>query len=153
MKREILSLYSLKSLLVFLIIILHSGVLFGESVVYDWFFPVTRIAVPTFFMISGYFFACESYNEYESHCRKAIKKLLKMGTWGLCIYLVYYFMTKGGRWVIDQMCDKEFIYNFVVRNNQPFGPHLWYVFGYIYLLVAIGIYFKALKGIRFPWGG
>jgi len=145
MYHEIKSIYSLKAILMLFIISLHSGVLFGDSQLYTTVFPVFRIGVPTFFMISGYFMFCTSLQDYYKHCKKAILKLIKLGMYGVSIYFLYYLVTHGYNYVHEIVSDCNSFVKWLCYGIPPLGAHLWYIFGYIYILLVSLLVFYSRK--------
>ena len=117
----------------FLIVCIHApfaGV-FGE-----YFTVLTRIAVPIFFMISGYF-----WNSNSS--KKQILKLLKLLLIGNAIYATYGVIkaitSNSVNSYVESVVSMESILSFVFLNDSPFAPHLWYLGAVIYVLIVFSI--------------
>lgn len=92
-----------------------------------------RFAVPTFFIISGYFL---------SSAARQIRKLLKLLTWATLFYAVFVFglevLRRGGCESVSAayFCGKYLraaqVVRFFVSNGTLFAPHLWFVAALIY---------------------
>lgn len=151
--KEIPSIYALKALSAVLIILLHSGALFGSSIIYNLLWPVFRISVPIFFIISGFFFCTESLYGFITHAHKSIIKLLKIGVVSFLLFSIYSLLTQGGNFILTKLEDPTTYALFIIRNKLPYGDHLWYIFAYAYLLFFSEIFFKCRRGIKVSLGG
>lgn len=89
---------------------------------------VCRIAVPYFFMVSGYFYKRE-------HSLDTIKKISKY----LIISIIAYFLVEvflyRSLYFIDDEINLFSNYRFWVCNSVPFCPVAWYLLSYIYILL------------------
>lgn len=114
----------LKCVCAFLVILIHAEYPYKLEIL-----PLTNLAVPTFFCISGFF----AYNRLRKIGR--IMKIAKILFWAL---LIFYVKT-----VVVQLCTKHLfytptshdIYDFIVYNDVSFANHLWYLSAYIYVLI------------------
>ena len=61
-RKSISSLYVLKAICAFLVVIIHFPMKYGY-----YFYPIVRIAVPCFFMISGYFLYSDNREKLMSN--------------------------------------------------------------------------------------
>lgn len=117
----------LKFLCAVLVILIHVPAKYTEFVL-----PLTRCAVPCFFIISGYFL----YNNGISNAklRYSLKKTAKIWAYSTIIYLSFSVLlaTQGGSW---NLLDSERLINFLLFNEHPFAFHLWYIDAYIYVLL------------------
>lgn len=126
----------LKAICAFLVISIHApfpGVL-GTA-----FLRVCRIAVPIFFMITGYF-----YSDLKRQAKQLIqikKNLVLFAVsnllyflWGLCIsilkdgYTAKYFV---------QTINTQSLLTWVFFNDSPFAGHLWYLGAILYVLLIV----------------
>lgn len=114
----------------------------------QYILPITRIAVPIFFIISGYFLYSNDNEQTKLKIKRSIKKLTKIYTISLIIFLIYAFMDglanndsnaiKLGPW-------KIFI--FITNCSSPFFPydfHLWFL---IALIQGLILFYPLCKSI------
>ena len=124
------SLDKLKVLCAFLIVCVHAPF---PGVIGEYFMPLTRIAVPIFFMVSGFFWNPDSL-------RKQITKLLKLLIFANVLYffvdLAKAFARHGVSDFFSDAFSLESLFQFVVFNESPFAPHLWYLGAIIYVLIV-----------------
>ena len=104
-----------------------------------------RIAVPYFFMVSGYFVYHQENDNILKRCEKNIKKLVVMNIALMIALSIYYIWTKGGdakaiRSLWRLLTTKEFL-----LYNLKFQPHLWFIRALIYLYIALWIWKKIFK--------
>ena len=114
---------ALRCLCAFLVVCIHCT--------YQWrevFLPLTDIAVPMFFLISGYFL-CGT-----ERIGRNIKRILKI----TCLSIALYY-TKTVLW---HLLSGEFycpslnnLAEFFLFNNVVFAIHLWYLPAYLYCLI------------------
>lgn len=118
------SIDSLKLLCALLVVFIHCKYPYKEQVL-----PITDIAVPLFFCISGYFV----FGAKRSWSR--IKRIVHIFAWSAVLYLikteVFSILTTHGLWIPS----KHAVTNFVFFNDVAFSIHLWYLPTYIYVLV------------------
>ncbi len=125
------SIDTLKFICAVLVVMLHT-----ESVYQDLILPITRCAVPVFFMISGYLL----YNGKEigkERLKRNIVTIAKIMLWSTLLFAVlkefmalyhgYLFLPNAKEWI-----------DFIVLNENPFGFHLWYLGAYLYVLLIVG---------------
>lgn len=127
----------LKYISSFMVICIHMPY-FGK----EYLEPLTRFAVPFFFMVTGYF--------YSSVCGKgrAIQQLHKifrlfLGVnllflcWGILLNVV------NGQSVglyLKSLFDMTLLVRFVFLNGSPIAVHLWYVGALLYVLILIFVF-------------
>lgn len=121
------SIDNLKILCALLIVFLHTGFEFHNHIL-----PVTRCAVPCFFMISGYLlFNGQSVG--VERLKRGIRHILGIMIWATVLYAVCKETDSAldGTYYLPSWTD---LLNFVVFNENPFGYHLWYLGAYLYVL-------------------
>lgn len=131
----------LKCICAFLVVCIHIPVTFEGG---EYVLLVTRIAVPIFFMITGFF--------YSSVQRKAtqiiqIKKTIRLFLFATAVYFLWqtFHTAYIGENVLHYIKDTLSIQNLlslVFLNRSLFGGHLWYLHALIYTLVAAHFLFK-----------
>lgn len=121
----------LKTICCFLIIIIHISWNFKEEIL-----PLTRCAVPCFFMISG-FFLYQKDGIDLCKIKHTIKHILYVTLWASLLFFLWCEYT-------NIACNNCFfippirsICSWLVCNNYPFSYHLWYLYAYIYVLLLI----------------
>ena len=126
----------LKAICAFLVITIHApfpGIL-GSCVI-----ALARIAVPIFFMITGYFYSETQHRKNELN---QIKKILMLCFFANTLYFLWSLflnMFTGGQ--IAQFLSNTFslksIVKFLVLNESPFAGHLWYLGAILYVLIIV----------------
>lgn len=124
------SLDKLKAICAFLIVCIHAPFpgTFG-----NYFTSLTRIAVPIFFMISGYFFSAVK-------AKSQIKKVLQLVVVSNSIYFIFRIANAVLRhnlidYIYSVFTIKRLVL-FFIFNESPFAVHLWYLGAifYVYIL-------------------
>ena len=123
------SIDSLKMFCAILVVLIHSQFLFKDIV-----FPLLRIAVPIFFMISGYFIYDE--NNAGQKINRSIKSIFSIFIWSNLLFLLFKEVFSIAHHAI-YVPDTNELLKFIVFNEDPFGWHLWYIGAYLYLLVIV----------------
>lgn len=138
MNRENCSLDLLKLIMSFVVVAIHSG-LFAEKI-----YPFARLAVPTFFILTGYFSFCKINNVASSKAKvSAFRSIIKRNfalyfCWTLLLFpFIYYmrgFFAMGIAKGIPQMLAS------IARGVSFVGS--WYIYASI---IALGIIFFLSK--------
>lgn len=114
-----------------LVVCIHYGeVRYGDdtiSIVSQVCNGLERVAVPMFFLITGYYYPCLVE---RGQVNRQLTKLVKMALGASCLYALFYgfrayfrgdiSMWWGGIWRMSRM------FSWWVFNKDPFGFHLWY---------------------------
>ena len=118
------SIDSLKLFCALLVVFIHCKYPYKEDVL-----PITDVAVPLFFCISGYF-VCNAKRNWSR-----INRIVQIFAWSAALYLmkteVFSVLTTRSLWIPSW----DAITNFVFFNNVAVSIHLWYLPAYIYVLV------------------
>lgn len=119
---------SLKFFCAFLVVLIHVQTPFTS-----YYLPITRCAVPLFFMISGYYLYCHTD---ATSIKRNISHIARLLIYGTLLYVPLYLL-------IHPLCDmiglfswKSF-FRIVVLNENPIAFHLWYLQAYIYALGVV----------------
>lgn len=122
---------SLKFLCAVLVIFLHVRTPYQEYIL-----PLTRCAVPCFFMISGYLIFTNDKLKLEGHLRRGIKKMVQILIWSTLLFAAvkFLFAFKNNDF---SFLNLESLGKFILLNENPFGFHLWYIGAYLYVLIII----------------
>ena len=95
--------------------------------------PFTRIAMPCFFMISGYFLYTQSLN-MQHRLLRITRRILKISFWSTLLYISLRIITDG----FSNILTWENIRHLILFNRTDFfGLHLWYLFAYLYTLIVM----------------
>lgn len=136
MKNRDCGLDFLKFICAFLVVCIHIQFpsLVGKVVT-----PITRIAVPIFFMITGYYYSFTKKNKAR---KKQIFKIVKLFIGANIFYflleLLFCFILKNDiHYFIDNIFNIKTILKFIFFNESPFGGHLWYLGALLYVLLII----------------
>ncbi len=124
----------LKAVCAFLVICIHISY---KANLGDIITPLCRIAVPIFFMITGYF-----YYRTSKAPLKQIKKVFVLIILANLLYFVFGIIMDGK----IEIPNKEDIMNCVLYNNSPFAFPLWYLNALLYVLIIAYIADKVNKG-------
>lgn len=129
----------LKCISAFLVVMIHYGPY--------WINPISRIAVPLFFMITGYYFV--TFSEI-SKFRKHIKKIVIMAV-GASLFYGFVSMASAiysgdslGSW-IDSKINLKTIIVYGLFDLDLFQISLWYFYAIIYDLLIIYCLVKKKK--------
>lgn len=119
----------LKFICATLVVFLHTSSVYQNMVL-----PLTRCAVPCFFMISGYLLYKDGGIGTERINRNLIR-VVKITLWATIFFVFWKEFTsiKQGGFLPSA---KQMI-SWIVFNNCPFGFHLWYLYAYLYVLMII----------------
>lgn len=136
------SLDILKFFAAYLVVFIHAD--FKNSVS-DILLAICRIAVPIFFMISGYFL----YTKDKEKTLTSIKKTLKLLIFSDLLYLLFEICKSL---LVEQSINEIFkgilSVNFVIFNIGSIASHMWYVRAIIYIYV-IYIFIKKIRKDQF----
>lgn len=124
------SVYCLKALGAFFVICIHC---------YEpWYiFPITRTAVPFFFIISGFFLYRDNSTEALGKCVKAFKKTFWITLYANLFYYICYFVPAN---ILPFPGLKSAVGYITI--GEKFGFHLWYLTAY---LETLSVFIIALK--------
>lgn len=107
--------------------------------------PLTRCAVPCFFIISGFLLYSENI---QAKILRSIKKNTIILLWSTVVFAVIYVPL----WIRNNIPDFitwQSIVDFILFNENPFGFHLWYLSAYVYALAILYVASKRSgKGIK-----
>ena len=104
---------------------------------------ICRIAVPYFFVVSGYFY-------HRDKTWKTIGRLLKYTMIAVVAYLLVEGYMYGSTSYITKEVSVLSNYKFWIGNVVPFCPVAWYLASYIYVLVIS--YFVKSKKVQYLLG-
>ena len=130
-RKSISSLYVLKAICAFLVVIIHFPMKYGY-----YFYPIVRIAVPCFFMISGYFLYSDNREKLMSNLKRALRKTLQVTIWAY----VFYFLVELFLFLIFKnntldIPSHTLLYYIVAGPSIGGSSHLWYLIAYIETLI------------------
>lgn len=131
MKDRNYSIDILKFVCAVLVVILHTGFNFHDEIL-----PITRCAVPCFFMISGFLLYSDNKGIGNDRLMRNIKHIFYVIIWSTLLFaLIKECMAiRHGGLFFPSM--REW-FNFIVFNDNPFGFHLWYLNAYLYILLIM----------------
>lgn len=113
-----------------LVVLLHKGDNFEH---YNFIASFSRVAVPLFFMITGFY-----YDEIveKNKEKKQISKIVKMIVFANLVYVFYYLLNNNGNYLIDRINIEELL-KLVLFNQNPIEGSLWYLNAMLYLLMFV----------------
>ena len=126
----------LKALCAFLIVCIHVPF---QGRVGAYFTALTRIAVPIFFMITGYFYSDTVARHKE---KRQIKKILYLVVEANILFFIWdialdIFRRDSIVAYIRSIFTGKNILEFLVLNESPLAGHLWYLGAILYVLVIV----------------
>ena len=136
MKREIRSLYALKALSAFFVVLIHFPI-FCEGLIA----PIIRTAVPIFFIISGYFLVAPDGNISMEKVKHGIVKMIKYVLLYNCMFIIFNYLCYGYATKYDEF---KWLFATAVLAS-PFGHHLWYLTAYLQVLIYLYVAIKYIK--------
>lgn len=129
---------TLRFFLAVLVLLVHVG-----SPLQIYYLPFTTIAVPCFFMLSGYL---TSMRPNKLHISKSIKYTAKLLLGGNLLFagfkIVHSIIFSDWEWL-----QWRKLYEFLLFNESPFGAHLWYIGAYLYVLIVMYVLCEKPKAL------
>lgn len=130
----IYSIYALKFFCAVAIIVIHT-LLYGKI----YLMPLCRLAVPIFFIISGFFLLNDKNELNANFIYSNLKKIIYITIISNAIYVIFYcFIGKYNH--IQYMNTKWWIYE--ILTGWGICGHLWYLTAYIEVLICLIIVHK-----------
>lgn len=130
--REIFGLQILKFLCALMVVQIHF-----DSGVREFLLPLTRVAVPVFFMITGYFLPDASGRIGIARIKRMLGKVLKLELVACCVYLIFRFISayiKGEAY--PDLLSANYWAHVIVTGDEP-RAHLWYMVALLQALVIM----------------
>ena len=124
----------LKCICSFAIVIIHTPF---EGIVGTLLRTFSRVAVPIFFMISGYYYSPDSIRVH-----KQIKKIVCVIIFSHLFYSLFDILMNHIAHVNLYMFSKnepfiKIISQIIIFNVSPAYTHLWYILAYLYILILL----------------
>lgn len=120
------SLDILKFLCAVVVVFLHV-----KTPLHSYYVPLTRFAVPCFFIISGYFLMGQNMDErMERGSKRVLRIILYSSILFATVQLILHHFNLAS--IVPSV--KEIV-AFVLLNDNPWGFHLWYLSAYLYVLL------------------
>lgn len=132
--REILGLQILKFLCALFVVQIHF-----DSGIREFLLPVARMAVPVFFMITGYFLPDASGHIRRDRLKKMFKKVFRLELVACAVYLglsVLSAYVKGEEY--PDLLSFEYWFHLVMIGDEP-RAHLWYMIALMQAIVIIAV--------------
>lgn len=121
----------LKLLCAVLVIFLHVYTPYQTHIL-----PLTRCAVPCFFIISGYLIFTKDRMGFDEHLKRGISKMFQILIWSTLLFALVKFSIAFTNDDFSFL-SLESLAKFILLNENPFGFHFWYVGAYLYVLIII----------------
>lgn len=125
----------IKCIAAFLVVCIHY--LPKSNMVDAYINAICRVAVPLFFIISGYYYDnLKRSNKLKLH----IIKIIKITLWASLLYLIasvakHMYKDDLLEWLLTTFSLKN-LSHWLIFNDCPISIHLWYLYALIYALVA-----------------
>ena len=134
-RREIPSLYNLKVMAALMVILIHAQGFMSPAAAAA-VVPLCRVAVPVFFMNTGYFFHTADRAALAAHAKRSAVKLLKLALVATAVYFAWAVAAGGWREAVGEAFTARRLLAFCLLGTPLYGGHLWFVFAE---LVVIGL--------------
>lgn len=126
----------LKAICAFLIVCIHVPI---PGRVGAYFTALTRIAVPIFFMITGYFYSDTVARHKE---KRQIKKIFSLVIEANMLFFIWNITLDVLRrenvvTYVQKLFTGKSILKFLALNESPLAGHLWYLGAILYVLVVV----------------
>ena len=128
----------IKAICAFFVICIHAPFP-GENGAY--FTALTRVAVPIFFMITGYFYSnTVAKHKEKQQIKKIFFLMLKANLLFLIWNLTLILSQKGDlRSYLKAIFTGKNLERFLLLNESPFAGHLWYLGAILYVLLIVSL--------------
>lgn len=136
---------SFKAIAAFMVVYLHYSVGTGTE---TFFSDLCRIAIPFFFMVSGFFLYEEKEERVIEKCRKNIKKMLILTVVGNGLQLcrnMPFVLIRGEFELLSGLLDAKFL-----LFNFEYASYMWFVRALLYLYLLVWI-LQRLLGKRMEY--
>lgn len=138
----------MKFIMSFAVIAIHSQYLAQNPQYYEWFDWFISLAVPFFFIVTGYFTATrlQSYklnSEGKTYLRTHMNKSLRLYCSWLLVYLpiTLIFYLHSGRTLASSISNLA--YSILICGESPFAWTLWYIYSTtFFFLIARWLYYR-----------
>lgn len=137
--KRLYNLDSLKMVCAILVVFLHVYTPWQEYIL-----PLTRCAVPCFFIISGSLIYSSDKINFEGHLKRGIKRVFGILLWSTAVFAIVKLIFAIHDNSFGFLSLRAFV-DFIFFNKNPFGFHLWYIGAYLYTLIIVLILGKNNK--------
>lgn len=134
---RISSIDGMKAIAAFLVVLIHQRLpgIMGEIVI-----PLARIAVPFFFIVSGFLLYSNDKEKLSGKIRRKIYNIIRIVILSTLLYLVWEIFQS----LMQGIGLKEYFYQnisfikiakVILLNDIQIGSHLWYLYALVYVLI------------------
>ena len=135
LKERYVGLDILKFICAFFVVCIHSHM---NGAYMQYFISVTRVAVPVFFMITGFFYSGTEKRHRET---AQIKKIFRLAVFASILFFVWEVLVYSLSGELESYLSNCFslrsVLGFIFLNYTPICGHLWYLFAILYVLVIV----------------
>lgn len=126
---------TLKFFLAFFVVVIHTGFTGYMDL---WVRAIARIAVPLFFMITGYYLPVMTGGKFKKH----FNKILYLTVITTLFYILFSYVDSivcgnSFEWFFRTFNIKTICYWVLFNSTPPVAGHLWYFYALLYVLVII----------------
>lgn len=145
-KKGISSLYVLKALCAFFVVVIHFSSRYGY-----YLYPIIRTAVPCFFMISGYFLYSDNRENMMSKLIKAFRKTLTITIFAYLFYFIVRIVISSILKEDDMNFHMTSLLGYIIAGPSIWGTgHLWYLVAYLETLL-ITLFLVWSRSLKLVW--
>lgn len=119
------------------------------------YFPFIELAVPYFFLVTGFFLSNKEGKSTEENNHTLILFIKKIGLMYVIWSLIYLFINIYGFVIEDEKLEHGiviFIKNFLFTGENYYSWPLWYLLSCIYFAIILLLFNKLKISISFFWG-
>lgn len=127
---------ALKAVCAFLVICIHAPF---PGTAGQYFNAICRIAVPIFFMITGYFYSDTTAKNREIKQIKKIFALLVEANLIYFLWKLFLSIVSHNETFFQETFTSTKLLKFLIFNESPFNGHLWYLGAILYVLIIVQI--------------
>ena len=147
-RRPIPSVYNLKVLAAVLVICIHAQAFMAPAVA-GIVVPVARVAVPLFFMITGYFFYTADRAALAAHTRRSAVKLFKLALVATLVCFAWTVTVRGWSGAVGGVLTVRRLAALLLLGTPLYGGHLWFVFAELALMALVPLFPRCRSGLLF----
>ena len=128
------TLYIIEAFCIFLIIEIHACFSFPNQIVTDYLYNFSRVAVPLYFIISGYFAWDLDRNKVNNRIKKRFIRNFKLVIIVVVFYVFLNILMNGINHLYNSVTFENLVYFFVLNWSTPFCAcgHIWFLLALLY---------------------
>ena len=140
-EKENNTLFVIETICAFLVIEIHAKLFFANDFLTEYLLNISRIAVPFFFVISGYFLWNPDKNAVHKKIVKRFRRNLSLLFWVLIFYICLNIMMNGWGQFVKNITPENLIKFIILNWSTPFCGcgHLWFLMALLYDYIIMSV--------------